>query len=116
MEILDKGGSSTVSTGLRRNLSAPRHEEDPMKIYLQVVLEANVKTLWEVLAMEDVPMDAVLERAGYSEKWMALGEARGLVRGVKETLELLQNGKNPEEILQMYDVQESQAFNDHAAP
>ena len=78
--------------------------------------------------MGDMTIDQFLEEAGYIEKWLARGlaqgealgeargEARGRAQGVKETLELLQSGKTPEEILQMYDVPEFQALNDQAAP
>ena len=77
--------------------------------------------------MGGMTIDQFLEEAGYIEKWLArglaqgeaLGEARGLAlgeargeargraQGVKETLELLQSGKTPEEILQMYDSETS---------
>ena len=81
-----------------------------MRGYLQVVLAANVKTLREVRAMEDMTMDEFLEEAGYIAKWTAQGRAQG----VKEALELLQSGKTPGEILQMYYVPEPQPLNDQA--
>ena len=118
-------------TGLRRDLNAlslgkllegsTLHQEDAlMREYLRVVLAANAKALEEVRNMGGMTIDQFLEEAGYIEKWLARGlaqgEARGRAQGVKETLELLQSGKTPEEILQMYDVPEFQALNDQAAP
>jgi hypothetical protein len=114
-------------TGLRRNLSAgsmaellresvSRRDDSLMKAYLQVILAANPKTVQEVWNMSDITLDEFLEEAGFIAKWKAQGEAQGLAQGlaqgVKKALELLRGGKTPDEILQMYDVQETASDRD----
>jgi hypothetical protein len=52
--------------------------------YLYAVLQANAKTIREVLNMdstEEITLDEVLEEAGLTAKWEARGEARGVVIG-----------------------------------
>jgi hypothetical protein len=97
-----------------------------MKVYLNTVLQANLKTLEEVLAMAGATLDEVLERSGLTEKWEARGRAKGRAEGDargraegeargraegraegearerRRFIELLKSGKPLEELLKMY--------------
>ncbi|MDR1505494.1 MAG: hypothetical protein LBI67_00155, partial [Treponema sp.] len=73
--------------------------------YLHAVFEANVPAMEEVLRMaknKKKTLDQVLEEAGLTAKWEARGEARGERLGEAKIIDLLKNGKPPEEIIKMY--------------
>jgi hypothetical protein len=69
--------------------SAPWKKEAEAGAYLYAVLEANIETLQEVLAMGELTLEKVLEESGLTAKWeargktegIALGEARGIALG-----------------------------------
>jgi hypothetical protein len=63
------------------------------------------------MAMEELTLEKVLEDAGLTAKWeargeergIAVGKAQGIAVGEARVLELLKSGKQPEEILKLYD-------------
>ena len=75
-----------------------RCKEAEAGAYLYAVLQANIKTLREVIAMGELTLEKVLEESGLTAKW----EARGETRGEARVLDLLKSGKPPEEILRLY--------------
>ena len=55
-----------------------------IKAYLNVIMQANKKSLKEVLRMSDtLTLDEIFEEAGLVAKWEARGEARGEAEGEK---------------------------------
>jgi hypothetical protein len=79
--------------------------------YIHALLRANLDTLREVAAMENLTLEQVLEESGLTAKWEArgiqLGEARGEARGQQrikqEVISLLRQGVSPEELIKRYD-------------
>jgi hypothetical protein len=106
LKSLRGGLSKAILDGVLKR-SARWNKDAAKGAYLYAVLQANLKTLQEVMAMEELTLEKVLEDAGLTAKWeargIALGEKRGIALGEARVLELLKSGKQPEEILKLYD-------------
>jgi hypothetical protein len=67
--------------------SRNKEKESQMAAYLYVILQANAKTVQEVLEMnneEELTLDEVLEKFGLTAKWEARGKAEGEIIGRAE--------------------------------
>jgi hypothetical protein len=102
LKSLRGGLSKAVLNGVLKQ-SARWNKDAAKGAYLYAVLQANLKTLQEVMAMEELTLEKVLEDAGLIAKWEARGKEQGIAVGEARVLELLKSGKQPEEILKLYD-------------
>ncbi|MDR3122218.1 MAG: hypothetical protein LBU16_00350 [Treponema sp.] len=71
--------------------------------YLYALINANLTTIQEVLAMaeEGLPFDRWVEETGLAAKWRAEGKAEGKKDAWKEAIDLLKQGHTVEELERM---------------
>jgi hypothetical protein len=90
---------NTEAAGTILKESRKRGKGADMAAYLYALLNANTKTIREVLEMADkeLTLDEVLEEAGLTAKW----EKRGEKTGWEKAIELLKQGYTVEQLEQM---------------
>jgi hypothetical protein len=79
--------------------------------YLNALFYANLESLKEMDEMKKQTVSQVLQEIGWTDEWIAQGEARGKTKGIKigeargafKTIELLKSGMSPDDILRMYE-------------
>jgi hypothetical protein len=83
--------------------SRKKGKEAEVAAYLYALINANLKTIEEALAManEGLPFDRLVEEIGLAAKLRAEGEARGEKNGWKKALEFLEKGHTVEELKRM---------------
>jgi hypothetical protein len=83
--------------------SRKKGAEIELKAYLYALINANLKTIEEALAManEGLPFDRLVEEIGLAAKLRAEGEARGKKSAWTEAIELMKQGHTVEELERM---------------
>jgi hypothetical protein len=85
-------------------LNRKNMKEPDIAAYLYAVLQANPETVQEVLRMGkrgELTLDEVLEKAGLTAEWEAIGEARGEKTAWEKVITLLKEGYTVDQLEQM---------------
>jgi hypothetical protein len=98
-ELHGKHGGESLGKVLEESLE--HLNEEYMKVYLYILLEANPQGAEEVKKMGRETLDEVLERMGMTETWAAQGRAEEVDEALV-MLEMLRKGKPLDEIEKIY--------------
>jgi hypothetical protein len=95
--------AATAGLILEESRKRGKGAEAELAAYLYALINANIKTMQEVLVMakEGLPFDRWMEETGLAAKWEAQGEARGKKDGLETAVALLRQGYTVEDIEQM---------------